>query len=62
MSNKYMTKVDQVWASAPPTLVSAVTLAGVSLQDWVLIATLGWIVMQAAWFVYSKWKKLGGDE
>lgn len=46
-------------ASAPPAAVAAVTLAGVSLQDWVLLATLGWIGMQISYFLYQRWKEWG---
>lgn len=45
-------------SSAPPISVAGLTLAGVSLQDWVLIATLGWIGLQAAWFVYRRYKDI----
>lgn len=44
-------------ASLPPAAVAAVTLAGVSLQDWVLMATLGWIAMQISYFLYQRWKE-----
>lgn len=44
-------------ATAPPAAVAAVTLANVSLQDWVLIATLGWISIQASYFLYLRWKE-----
>ncbi|SIR39685.1 Phage holin T7 family, holin superfamily II [Aeromonas sp. RU39B] len=39
--------------SGPPVVVSGMTLAGYSLNDWVLVATLCWIVIQAGWFVWS---------
>lgn len=32
--------------SAPPVVVSGMTLAGYSLNDWVLAATLMWIAVQ----------------
>lgn len=40
--------------SAPPVAVSALSVAGVSLQDWVLIATFAYIVLQAAHLAW-KW-------
>lgn len=40
--------------SAPPVAVSALSVAGVSLQDWVLIATFVYIVLQAAHLAW-KW-------
>lgn len=39
--------------SAPPVVVSGMTLAGYSLNDWVLAATLLWIAIQMGWFVWS---------
>jgi hypothetical protein len=39
--------------SAPPVAVTGLSLAGVPLSDWVLIATLGWIGIQAGWFVWT---------
>lgn len=39
--------------SAPPVAVSGLTLAGVSLNDWVLVATLAWIGIQAGFFIWS---------
>ncbi|ENC6658490.1 hypothetical protein ABKY47_002974 [Aeromonas hydrophila] len=39
--------------SAPPVVVSGMTLAGYSLNDWVLAATLLWIAVQMGWFVWS---------
>ncbi len=48
--------------SAPPVVVSGMTLAGYSLNDWVLAATLLWIAVQMGWFVWSNIIKprLGG--
>lgn len=43
---------------APPASVAGMTLAGVAMSDWVLIATLVYLVMQITWFVYSKAKAL----
>jgi len=48
--------VNQAVASAPPAIISSLAMAGVSLQDWVLLATLGWLGMQMAWFVYRRIK------
>jgi hypothetical protein len=39
--------------SAPPVAVAGMTVAGVGLQDWVLIATLLWLGAQLA---YLAWK------
>lgn len=39
--------------SGPPVLVSSMTLAGYSLNDWVLAATLLWIAVQMGWFLWQ---------
>lgn len=44
-------------ASAPPVSVAGLALAGISLQDWVLIATLLWIAVQMAYFGYQRYKE-----
>lgn len=48
--------VNQAAASSPPIAIAGLTVAGVHLQDWVLIATLGWIGLQMAWFLYRRYK------
>ncbi|WP_439539457.1 hypothetical protein [Sphingomonas sp.] len=44
----------QAGLSAPPVSVAAITLAGVRLEEWVLILTIAWLAMQMAWFVFDK--------
>lgn len=39
--------------SAPPVVVSGMTLAGYPLSDWVLVATLLWIAVQMGWFLWQ---------
>lgn len=39
--------------TAPPVLVSGMTLAGYSVNDWVLVATLMWIAVQMGWFLWQ---------
>ncbi|HDO1376067.1 MAG: hypothetical protein ACRDCT_25025 [Shewanella sp.] len=39
--------------TAPPVVVSGMTLAGYSLNDWVLAATLMWIAVQMGWFLWQ---------
>ncbi|MFQ2279910.1 hypothetical protein [Aeromonas hydrophila] len=39
--------------SAPLVVVSGMKLAGYSLNDWVLAATLMWIAVQMGWFIWS---------
>ncbi|WP_421303716.1 hypothetical protein [Aeromonas veronii] len=40
--------------SGPPVVVSTMSLAGYSLNDWVLVATLLWIAVQMLWFLWAK--------
>lgn len=40
--------------SGPPVVVSTMSLAGYSLNDWVLVATLFWIAVQMGWFLWAK--------
>lgn len=40
--------------SGPPVVVSTMSLAGYSLNDWVLVATLLWIAVQMVWFLWAK--------
>lgn len=47
--------VTEAQKAAPPIVVSvATTIGGMSLQDWVYIATIGYIVLQAGWLIW-KW-------
>lgn len=43
--------------SVPPVSVAGLTLMNVSLSDWVLIASLTWIVLQIGWFGVSRWSE-----
>lgn len=40
----------------PPATIAAITMIGVSLQDWVLMATLLWVVTQFGWFCYNRYQ------
>lgn len=42
--------------ASPPVAVLAVTAQGMTLQEWVYVATLGYILLQAAWLVWRWWK------
>lgn len=54
--------VREAMLSSPPVTILGMSLAGISLQDWVCIATLGWLALQSGWFVYSKYKLLKKDQ
>lgn len=45
----------------PPIVVNALTLFGVSLDQWVLIITLIWLVLQIGGWVYDRYRR-GSDE
>lgn len=49
--------IREALASAPPTSVAGLTLVGVGLQDWVLIVTLVWILLQMGYFTYKRYKE-----
>ncbi len=42
---------------SPPITVAAATVAGASLQDWVLAATLVYTVLQIILLVRKTWKE-----
>jgi hypothetical protein len=46
----------------PPVRVAGLTLAGGTVNDLVLLATLLYTLLQMAWFVYSKFIRKSGDE
>lgn len=49
--------IAEVVKSAPPLTVTSLTLAGVSLQEWVYVLTLIWLSMQISGWLYDKWKR-----
>ena len=40
--------------AAPPIAITAVTVGGITINEWVAIATLIYIVLQSGWLVW-KW-------
>lgn len=44
----------EITKAAPPVSVAGLSLAGVTLNEWVLIATLAYTLLQMGWFIYSK--------
>ena len=46
--------------SAPPAAVAGATLLGVSLEDWVMIATLIYTAAAFAWLIYKAAKEFRG--
>lgn len=47
--------------ASPPIVVSGAAVAGISLQDWVLTATLIYTVLQIGLLIYNFTKKRARD-
>lgn len=60
MNNKADVIAESIKA-IPPASVSLATLAGVPLHDIVMLATLVYIVLQAAFLLWKWWKMAIGD-
>lgn len=41
----------------PPAAVTMVSVAGYTLQDWVFIATIGYLVLQATHLLWKWWRE-----
>jgi hypothetical protein len=54
MSQKLADTAVEVAKASPPIAVAVVTVQGMSLQEWVLVATLAYIALQAGWLLW-KW-------
>lgn len=55
----------EITKAAPPVAITGLTLGGVSLNEWVLLATLCYTLLQMGWFIYTKFikgEKNGGRE
>ena len=52
--------------AAPPVIVGGLTLVGVPLSDWLIIATLVYTVLQIVFLVrdklYGPWKEKNGSK
>lgn len=55
------TVVETLSKTSPPVVVTGLTLGGVSLNEWVMIATLAYTVLQLFFLVrdkvYRPWKE-----
>lgn len=60
MSNQEM--ISEAVKSSPPVTVVGLALGGITLQDWVYILTIVYLLMQAGWFAYSKFIRKGPVE
>lgn len=54
------TVIEETAKSAPPVAVVGITMAGISLQDWVYILTLVWLVSQLSYFGFKRWREFFG--
>lgn len=55
MSNTATQVVDGGLRVAPPVGVSAASILGLGLEEWMYIATIGYTVLQGAFLIY-KWR------
>ncbi len=54
-----MTRADiaqEAARAAPPISVATASLVGMTLHDWVLVATLVYVVLQAGFLMYRWWR------
>lgn len=49
------------YKATPPVTVTALSLGGVGLSQWVLVVTLVYTVLQMGWFIYDKIIRGGRD-
>lgn len=54
LPHSYAEHLYEVGRASPSLTVAGLSMAGVSLSDWVLLATLVYTLLQTGWFVYSK--------
>lgn len=47
--------------TAPPIAVTGAAIAGISLQDWVLISTLAYTALQIAFLVWKFFRERAND-
>jgi hypothetical protein len=58
MSQKLADTGAEALKASPPIAVLAATAQGMTLQEWVYLATLGYIILQAGWLLWKWWKAL----
>jgi len=46
--------VSEAIKATPPATVAGLGLAGITLNQWVMILTIIYTLMQIGWFIYSK--------
>jgi len=53
MSNEVTQAIDGVLRAAPPITVSAASVFGLGLEDWMYIATIVYTVLQGSYLAYQ---------
>jgi len=56
------TQATEVVASVPPVAVAAWTFLEHPAEEWLQVLAVIWLLMQMAWFIYSKIKQLKDDK
>jgi hypothetical protein len=54
--------VNEAVKASPPVAVVGLALGGITLQDWVFILTLIYLVLQITWLVWSKFLRKAPDD
>jgi NADH:ubiquinone oxidoreductase subunit F (NADH-binding) len=62
MSNTASEAVSRVIESTPHVAISGLIIAGVSVQDWYVVLASAFVLLQAGYFVYSKFIKKDKDK
>ena len=60
MSNEVTQFVDGALRAAPPITVSAASVFGLGLEDWMYIATIVYTVLQGSYLAYH-WRRSHGE-
>jgi hypothetical protein len=53
--------VAATYKSAPPVVVSGLAVAGISLQEWVYVLTVVWLVLQMIGWTWDRFIKARRD-
>lgn len=61
MSNTASEAATRAIESTPHVAISGLIIAGVSIQDWYVVLASGFILLQAGYFVWSKFIKKDKD-
>lgn len=62
MSNTASEVVTRAIESTPHVAISGLIIAGVSIQDWYVVLASAFILLQAGYFIWSKFIKKDDDK